>query len=55
MLEIEVKKLEVSSELLKKIDMIKNLYSDAGIHYITEETTKEREKDLYLEEKDYNI
>ena len=33
----------------------KNLYSDADIQYITKDTTKEREMELYLEEKDYDI
>ena len=33
----------------------KNLYSDADIHYITKDTNKEREMNLYLEEKDYDI
>ena len=33
----------------------KNLYNDKDIHYITKDTSKEKEMDLYLEEKDYDI
>lgn len=31
-----------------------NLYNDSDITYITKDTSKEKEMDLYLEEKDYD-
>ncbi len=59
MVNIIKQEIEIETALKNKIEFIcsyeNNLYNDSDISYITKDTPKEKEMNLYLEEKDYEF